>query len=366
MRCAVAVLLAAFVLGPAAVVAAPFHITWIHGTCRNCVTARYLVSVPFFSGTEAWAIGFNPPGETGTGDASVLHSHNGGRTWSELHRTYTHNDFPTVSFAGPHDGWLMHYDMGEAAQRLMETHDGGRHWRRIQNPDDYLDQVQYLGDGRGVAYAFDIYKEAGSFYATMGAGRWRKVELPTGFTMSQMDFTDLNRGILAGCQDHKVTILSTIDGGATWSTSTLVPRIGDPTSFCNGIGVDHLTISADGHAWLLVTKHGFMKGDTVGYASAWSSADGGRTWASALERQFDVGADFRKLQDFDGPYGLASGLALMPHALAQSHPAILLREGNDGWLEEPLPRPIGGCSTIPVGLACAAGVRDFWVATLSR
>jgi hypothetical protein len=367
MRFALAVLLAISVLGSTSAVAAPFRIAWVHGTCRNCETARYLVDVPFFSATEAWAIGFNPPGETGEGDATVMHSRNGGRTWSELHGTYTHNAFPTVSFAGPLDGWLMHFDLSAAEERLTETHDGGRHWRRLPNPDDHLRQVQYLGHGQGIAYAFDIYKKVASFYVIAGQDRWRRVALPFGFAMDQMSFADLNHGLLAGCRDREVTVLATADGGQHWTSSALdLPRIGDQTSTCDGYEVVHVTGDANGHAWLLVTKHSFMKGDTAGYASAWSSIDSGRTWTKAFERRFDTSADFSRLQDFEGPYDFKGGPPLLAHNVAQTHPSILYREPSGGWLDEPMKRALGGCSPTPGGLACAAGQRGFWVASLSH
>lgn len=301
MRFAVLVLASAILLGQSASGGAPFRMTWIHGACRNCETARYLVDVPYFSSTEAWAIGFNPPGQTGSGDATVLHSRNGGRTWLELHRTYIHNGFPTVSFAGPRDGWLMHFDMSETAQRLVETHDGGRHWRRIKSPDNYMNEVQYLGQGRGLAYAWDFYKKLASFYVTTGGGHWRKITLPPGFEMGEMNFTDLERGILVGCQDHRLTVLNTGDGGQHWAATNLaLPRIGDQM-LCDGYETDRLTSTADGHAWLLVSKRSFGKDDTAGYTSAWASVDGGRTWNMAFEQRFDTGKAFSWLRSSLAP-----------------------------------------------------------------
>ncbi len=257
--------------------------------------------------------------------------------------------------------------MAAAAEWLTETRDGGHHWRRLQSPDNYLRQVQYLGQGRGIAYAFNIYKKVASLYVTTHTGQWRRVALPAGFDMDRMNFTDLEHGLLAGCQDGKVTVLSTIDGGDHWSTAVLgLPKNGDVASTCDGYEVDNVTGNANGHAWLLVTKRSFMIGDTRGYASAWSIADSGQSWTNAFERRFDTGVDFSRYQDFDGPYDLGGGQSVLAQDTGQTHPAILYREPSGGWLEQPVQRAIRGCSPTPGGLACGAGRRGFWVALVRR
>ncbi len=190
--------------------------------------------------------------------------------------------------------------------------------------------------------------------------------MPSGFAMDQMNFTDLRHGLLVGCRDRKVTVLTTIDGGLHWTSSALdIPPIGGPTSACDGYEVDDVTGDADGHAWLLVTKHSFIKGDTGGYASAWMSSDSGSTWTKVFERRFDTGEDFSQMQDFEGPYDLKGGRPLLAHSVAHTHPTILYREPSGGWRDEPIQRAINGCSPTRSGLACAAGQQGFWVASLS-
>jgi len=47
--------------------ALPFTLSWTSGVCPKCQTAQSLSEVQFVSPTEAWGIGYVPPGEIGAG-----------------------------------------------------------------------------------------------------------------------------------------------------------------------------------------------------------------------------------------------------------------------------------------------------------
>src|SRR5580700_1237937 len=94
--------------GEAGAPSLPFTLSWTHGTCVDCKTARQLIDVEFVDASEARGIGYVPPGgETGAGNYSVLHTRDGGRTWSELPGSLQHNDPPSVSFSSQREGWVM-------------------------------------------------------------------------------------------------------------------------------------------------------------------------------------------------------------------------------------------------------------------
>jgi hypothetical protein len=56
----------------------PFTLSWVQGSCLHCKTAQGLRDVQFVGPDEAWAIGYVPPGQTGAGDYSILHTRDGG------------------------------------------------------------------------------------------------------------------------------------------------------------------------------------------------------------------------------------------------------------------------------------------------
>src|SRR5690242_19728724 len=72
----------------------PFTLSWTQGQCLRCETAKSLLDVQFVGPMQAWAIGYVPPGETGSGDFSILHTLDGGRNWTELANSHEHNDAP--------------------------------------------------------------------------------------------------------------------------------------------------------------------------------------------------------------------------------------------------------------------------------
>src|SRR6185503_9434736 len=125
-------------------------IAWRHGTCLRCKTARELAGVAFASGRDVWAYGYNPPGETGAGDSTVLRSRDGGVTWRELGWTYRHNELPRASFASAREGWIVAPDpaQGDAELRWMYARDGMT-LRREPTPDFFTRAIQYLGGGVG-------------------------------------------------------------------------------------------------------------------------------------------------------------------------------------------------------------------------
>src|SRR5689334_17865630 len=101
----------------------PFTLTWTQGTCHSCKTAHSIVDVQYLSPSEAWAIGFNPPGNTGEGDYAVLHTRDAGKSWTEIPEPWQHNSRPNISFANAKEGWLRDMDIGAGETRLLETRD---------------------------------------------------------------------------------------------------------------------------------------------------------------------------------------------------------------------------------------------------
>ncbi|MGA3159287.1 MAG: hypothetical protein ABSE43_17135, partial [Steroidobacteraceae bacterium] len=105
------------VLHAAAAPNPPFTISWVHGKCIHCQSAKELAGVEFLSDQEACGIGYYPPGETGSGDYVIVHSRDGGKSWRELSWTHEHNGSPGVSFSDGKSGWLSFFDISSAESR---------------------------------------------------------------------------------------------------------------------------------------------------------------------------------------------------------------------------------------------------------
>jgi photosystem II stability/assembly factor-like uncharacterized protein len=356
---------------PAAAADASVAVIWTHGACRRCETAKSLSDVQFVSPAQAWAIGYRPPGETGEGDYSIVHTRDGGKTWAELPGTYAHNLSPSLSFADRWSGWVMVEDVMEADQRLLQTQDGGASWRRLAIPDPYLEGVEYLGRGQGLVYSFDIYARRGRLWITEDGGRrWRKEPLPGAFDPERIAFTDLRRGILAGCRGGRVVIVRTTDAGRHWTTTEVdLPRAAGGT--CDD-WVDDLSLAPDGRGLLLIDKRVFASNDTVARVLVLRTRDGGASWSAAYRNTFAIpGADAATpgatgFLQAAPTYSVGRDLGGGATVLAKDDASLLVADGDGGpWRAVRLPRPLLACRPYAESLTCAAGGAGFWVARVT-
>ncbi len=344
----------------------PFELTWTHGTCGGCNTAQTIVNVEFVGPDEAWGIGYTPPGETGLGDYVILHTKDGARTWTELGASYEHNDSPSVSFSNQYEGWVMIADIATAEQRLLETRDGGAHWRRLPLRDWLVRGIQYLGSGVGYAYSFDNYKQQGSLFATRDYGRhWSSSALPPGFSPERMTFVSARQGLLAGCLGHQVVVARTSDAGRHWNTTPIeLPPIEAPFSGYCDYFADDLSAPDARHAWLLVRKRMFKLGDKRAIDVVSRTSDGGATWTMALQEAYLVGQkDFTAVQFLSEHLGFVSTV----EGLDGPERKAALRYTTDGgetWLTADVPHAIAGCRPYSGVLMCAAS--DFWVLKIGQ
>jgi photosystem II stability/assembly factor-like uncharacterized protein len=349
----------------------PFTLSWTQGHCHRCKTATLLTDVQFVSQREAWGTGFAPPGETGTGDTTIVHTRDGGKTWTEFPSSYEHNSSPHISFANQREGWVMTVQMPEGEQRLLQTRDGGAHWRRLSLRDLFVDDIQYLGDGFGYATRFDIYSKSGQWVATKDYGRhWVSSSLPEGFWPDKVAFANRSDGMLTGCVGQNITVLATIDGGHRWIVSSIdLPADTTTDPHCE-FSVADLSVIDARHAWLLATKQFYKSGEALTPVSVvLRTSNGGVTWAPVFPAMSPLRhAQLTSVQFLDDRLGIITGVEGldMGKAVPAGAEGILLYtvDGGENWQKMNLPRPVWGCRRLSGGLACA-GEEGFWVLKIS-
>jgi hypothetical protein len=278
--------------------------------------------------------------------------------------TFTHNNFPMASFSNPREGWLAHLDTGSAELRIMITHDGST-WRRLRLNDAFISAIQYVGEGTGFAFSSDIYTHADRFWATKDGGRsWTYARLPTGFTVDQMRFANRRDGYLAGCLRQRLTILSTHDGGSSWTERTLASLPLKDLGNC-ALAFDGLSVVTPREAWLLASKHSFGPDDTAGLMKAWRTADGGRTWTVVYREAFIE--DNEKGEWFSGPYALTAKLrVIFRNRWGGGSDVLVSSDEGRNWSSTPVSHPIAGCVRTKPGLTCAGGREaGFWLARIT-
>jgi len=180
-----------------------------------------------------------------------------------------------VSAASEHVVWAS----GEKGT-VLRTADGGATWTKLTVPDaaalDFRD-VDAVSDS--TAYLLSIGKGAASriFKTTDAGAHWQTQftnEDPGAF-YDAMTFWDARRGLaISDSVDGSFVILTTRDGGATW---TRVPAGGLPPALPNegafaGSGTN-IAVAAGGRAWIGT--------GAAARSRVLRTADGGSTWAIA-------------------------------------------------------------------------------------
>ena len=180
-----------------------------------------------------------------------------------------------VSAASEHVVWAS----GEKGT-VLRTADGGATWTKLTVPDaaalDFRD-VDAVSDS--TAYLLSIGKGAASriFKTTDAGAHWQTQftnEDPGAF-YDAMTFWDARRGLaISDSVDGSFVILTTRDGGATWTrvpARALPPALPNEGAFA-GSGTN-IAVAAGGHAWIGT--------GAAARSRVLRTADGGATWAIA-------------------------------------------------------------------------------------
>ena len=340
----------------------PFKLTRTLGRCLKCKTATSLIDVQFVSPDSAWAIGFLPPGETGSGDSTLLQTRDGGKHWTELANSYQHNGAPLVSFADDREGWMSRVDMPTGETRFAESVDGGRHWRRFPFRDGWLLNIQNLGGGKGVAAYDALDADHLDLIATSDHGRhWSRARMPTGFRPDRMVFSSVRQGVLAGCRNKRLVSIATTDGGLHWTESPIGPPFTDneaPDSGCD-FQIDGLSLLGPAHVWLLANKHSFKTDSSAGGVLVLESVDGGVHWRTSYQEKLKgFASDMTSLAFVDERLGFLTKVnesVANTDSHSDGNALLYTIDGGLTWQQTLVSDAIWGCHAFAHEVRCAAG-----------
>ena len=206
-----------------------------------------LNDIAFADGTHGWAAG-----------GKIIHTADAGRTWVAQRSDVT-VPLDRVAFADARHGFAVGVDT------ILATTDGGASWTR-QSVDGGLpwntliDAVATV-DGRN-AWAVD---ERGGLESTTDGGKtWVRTRLVTAaHPLCDLAFVDSRRGWIAAVD----MVLSTSDGGLTWSQQSLPGRLfaiafaDDVNGWCVGDVI--LRTRDGGSSWRDVTPHQYVNDSVV-------------------------------------------------------------------------------------------------------
>src|SRR5260370_18514029 len=181
---------------------------------QRVTTLAWLHAVFFLDQNRGWAVGSR---------GTLLGTLDGGINWQAKSQP-TGDILRDIYFTDDQTGWLVCetniYELKTKDQPrtyLMQTSDGGEHWKRINIRGADLDARvvrAVFSHGRGWAFG-----EGGAIYATRDGGEsWTRLHSPTRHLLLGGTFIDEDRGWLVGAG---ATIIQTSDGGETWHLSRL-------------------------------------------------------------------------------------------------------------------------------------------------
>lgn len=199
----------------------------------------------FVDGTHGWILSRSHVGQ----DAQLLRTRDGGAHWQLLVTTgghplsqglSEHTDKLWVSFEDPLNGWIGGREP-DGSPSLSVTHDGGVGWTRVVLPAPPGGWVE-------------------NSLATISPPRIIRAR-------GVLVVSDYPR---VGSVPFSEWVLTTEDGGVSWSGPTGLPMAGTLPNGLDYFFLETAPLFADGRA-----------GWRVSGVQAWTTADAGRTWASA-------------------------------------------------------------------------------------
>jgi photosystem II stability/assembly factor-like uncharacterized protein len=346
-------------------------LTWKrHAIPRNW----WFSSIDFIDATHGWAAGSTSilDDPNAGSSAAIFVTSDGGVTWHKQPFAADSDQMNSVSFANGQDGWACGdgSDMGGAGT-LVATTDGGAHWSAQSAGTDWdLSGITFIDATHG------WLPEGGSIYATTDGGTtWTAADsgLPS---VTAVSFANDLDGYAVGPEGGLAT---TIDAGVTWQVrSATTPAGGFP--LLGGIvfpdashgwtfGGDQLLSTSDGGAtWSSQTVSAGL--DTLSFPDAtegWATgetpypseqqvilhtSDGGQTW----QTQYSTDAlDFTGLDFLNDQFGWAAGTTMVGRS---SRPIVgATTDGGTSWQFVTLGHALSGSTSVHF-----AGTRYGWIA----
>lgn len=314
---------------------APFTMSWQEGKCVECKTARRLRQIQFVNRSDVWAVGFDQPLR---GSFVIVHSIDAGRTWRELPQVHEYagpDRPPAFSFLDHARGWIAWLSDQTDEFRMIQTRDGGANWRNVSRQS--LQEIHFEDDNLG--YGADV----ANFLRTIDGGHtWTKSTIPHIGYINNMVFFNPNDGWIAGCDGKDFFVFRTTNGGRDWEES----RTSAPKAVTE---IRDLFFVDQDRGWLIAGNLANMY--------LFSTIDGGRHWAP--EPAFrDSDKRPRSVRFLSRDRGFVfieqpKGYSLMYTA-----------DGGGHWSRHALPRFVGDCQAFDGDLLCTAEPPGFTLLTL--
>ncbi|OWR31825.1 hypothetical protein CDO73_04915 [Saccharibacillus sp. O23] len=234
----------------------------------------------FADARNGWVSGIMPAasGAIDSYDVVVMHTSDGGRTWSKQFAAggTDENSDPemlssrAIDFADSHNGYLLTDDPSMMAGDLYRTSDGGAHWTKVQSKlrshRPTLTDMDFADGKNGwLSAAPGAGPNEGGLMITRDGGRTFESAEGVGYDLSFVQLAKSGKGFaVGGTSMNRDYLVRTDDGGKSWSAVYPTPLPTNGMSFVDA-------------------KRGYGIGTFSGENRLLTTADGGRTWTPGYE-----------------------------------------------------------------------------------
>ena len=335
----------------------PFEMRWVEGSCARCSAGWQLGETLFTSRSEAWAVGATGPvpGQEGMGARALLHTGDGGHTWTEVPGTECYAVPPPIAFLDTKRGWTETCRGPELARVTLHTEDGGASWQDVTGAlpvfPHILDDDHWWGiDARPLFPQVNGRAWNRTLMLTADAGRhWTKSPLPRGVgDFPTVKILSASTGWAGNVAGDEFVVFRTTDAGRTWDES----RTRTPTKPAQ---LRDLFFIDPSRGWLIV-DYSLRQGFNGEGSYVFSTVDGGRTWTRVAIQAVAAQPAFwvRFLSESLGFIFVERGASSSESSAADGPTLVYTSDGGKRWRVAAVPDPVVGCQAFQGDLLCSA------------
>lgn len=230
--------------------------TWTQQASR---VSHFIRDVDFVDREHGWVLAQS----TWNGPFMILGTVNGGANWDTL-LTFPSGSLTGIDFVNSQHGWALIQGLRADTCQVIVTYNGGHNWyNQYFYRDSFFSDLRFLDEDNGW-----VMSSSGILHHTNDGGFHWDTQRPDSAACGnvKLDFADSLNGWLAYSDNHR-KILSTEDGGQTWSTYQADA----------GIGLSLVESGDANHVWV---------GGSYGHIL--HSGNGGTDWTD-LSQRLDLG-----------------------------------------------------------------------------
>ena len=157
----------------------------------------------------------------------ILHTTNGGTTWTEQIIDTTWGELTDVFFTDANNGWVVGWELELESSRTLgltlHTTNGGATWNKQSTGKLVLGNICFTDANNGWAFGYidTFYTNSVILKTTDGGTNWTEQTNVIGISMGRGFFNDINNGWALGSIGNDGVIYRTTNGGTTWTHQTL-------------------------------------------------------------------------------------------------------------------------------------------------